>query len=84
MANLFIRYANIINTKDVNKSIFIQAVYIPTNSQSCTQKQHLVPQALETDIDAEMKYMATESIIESCIDPKGFNSPIFDVHKKNG
>ena len=28
--------------------------------------------------------MATEGIIESCTNPKGFNSPVFAVRKKNG
>ena len=28
--------------------------------------------------------MATEGIIEPCHDPKGFNSPVFAVRKKNG
>ena len=28
--------------------------------------------------------MATERITESCIDPKGFNGPVFPVRKKNG
>ena len=55
-----------------------------TNGQSRTQKQHPVAQALEADIDVEIKRMATESIIESCTNPRGFNNPVFAVRKKNG
>ena len=33
---------------------------------------------------AEIKRMATEAIIESCNNRRGFNSPVFAVRKKNG
>lgn len=41
-------------------------------------------QALEDDVDAEIARMTSESIIEPCNDPKGFNSPVFAIRKKNG
>ena len=41
-------------------------------------------QALEDDVDAEIARMASEGVIEPCNDPKGFNSPVFAVRKKNG
>ena len=81
-ANLLIRYANIIGTEDGNQGIFIRTVRIPTNGQWRAPKQHPVPQAVDVDMDAEMKHMATERIIESCIDSKSFNSPVFAVCKK--
>ena len=83
-ADLLIRYADIIGTENDMKGPFIRAVRIPINGQSRALKQHPVAQALEADIDAEIKCMATESIIESCTNPRGFNSPVFAVRKKNG
>ena len=83
-ADQLIHYTNIIDTENGIKGTFIRAVCIPTNSQSHAQKQHPVAQALEADINAEIKRMATEGIIESCTNPRGFNSPVFTVHKKNG
>ena len=78
----FIRYADIIGTEN-GKGTFIRVVRIPTNSQSRDPKQYPVDQTLEADIDAEIKRMATEGIIESCTNPRGFNSLIFAVRKKN-
>ena len=83
-ADLLIHYADIIGTENGIRGTFIRAVCIPTNGQTRAQKQHPVAQALEPDIDAEIKRMATEGIIESCTNPRGFKSPVFAVHKKNG
>ena len=68
-ADLLIRYADIIGTENSIKGTFIRVVHISTNSQSRAPKQHPVAQALEADIDAEIKCMATEGIIESCTKP---------------
>ena len=83
-ADLFIRYADIIGTENGIKGTFIRAVCILSNGQSRVPKQHLVAQALEADINAEIKRMASEGIIESCTNPRGFNSLVFAVRKKNG
>ena len=83
-ADLLIHYTDIIGTENGIKGTFIWAVDITTNSQSRAPKQHPVAQALEADIDAEIKRMATEGIIESCTNPRGFNSPVFTACKKNG
>lgn len=83
-ANLLIRYADIIGTESSSKGTFIRPFRIPTNGQSRSQKQHPIAQALEADVDTEIKRMADEGIIENCSDPKGFNSPVFAVRKKNG
>ena len=82
-ADLPIRYAYIIGNENGIKGTFIRVVRIPTNGQSRAPKQHLVAQALEADIDAEIKPMATEGIIESCTNPRSFNRPVFAVRKKN-
>ena len=83
-ADLLILYTDIIGTENGIKGTFIRAVRIPTNGQSRAPKQHPGAQALEADIDVEIKRMATEGIIESCTNPRGFNSPVFAVRKKNG
>ena len=82
--DLLIRYADIIGTENDMKGPFIRAVRIPINGQSRALKQHPVAQALEADIDAEIKRMATEGIIESCTNTRDFNSLVFAVRKKNG
>lgn len=35
-------------------------------------------------MNAEITRMATEGVIEPCDNPKGFNSPVFAIRKKNG
>ena len=82
-ADLLIRYADVIGTENGIKGTFIRAVRIPTNRQSRTPKQHSVAQALEADIDAEIKRMATVGINESSTNPRGFNSLVLAVRKKN-
>ena len=69
-ADLLIRYADIISTKKRIKGTFIRAVRIPTKCQSHAPKQHLVAQAMEADINAEIKRMAAEGIIESAPIPE--------------
>lgn len=83
-ADLIIRFADIMGTEKGEKGTFIRPVRIPTNGQSRCQKQHPIAQALEADVDAEIMHMAAREIIEPCKDPKGFNSPVFAVRKKNG
>lgn len=82
--NLLIRYADIIGTENGDKGTFIRPIRIPTNGQSRSQKQHPIAQALEEEVNAEIGRMASKGIIEACSDPKGFNSPVFAVRKKNG
>ena len=84
LVNLLLHYKDIIGTDDGEKGTFIKPVRIPTNGQSRNQRQHPIAQALEEDVDAEIMNMATRGIIEPCEDPKGFNSPVFAVRKKNG
>lgn len=68
-ANLLIRYADVIGTESSSKGAFIRPIRIPTNGQSRSQKQHPIAQALEADVDTEIKRMADEGIIENCSDP---------------
>ena len=83
-ADLLISYADILGTDDNRRGTFTKPIRIPTNGQSRSQKQHPIAQALEDDVDAEIACMASEGVIEPCNDPKGFNSPVFAVRKKNG
>ena len=83
-ADLLISYADILGTDDNRRGTFIKPIRIPTNGQSRSQKQHPIAQALEDDVDTEIARMASEGVIEPCNDPKGFNSPVFAVRKKNG
>ena len=84
VTNLLFRYIDILGTENGDKGTFIRPVRIPTNGQSRSQRQHPIAQALEADVDDGIDRMATEGIIEPCHDPKGFNSPVFAVRKKNG
>ena len=84
VTDLLLRYIDILGTENGEKGTFIKPDRIPTNGQSRSQRQHPVAQALEADVNDEIDYMAAEGIIETCHDPKGFNSPVFAVCKKNG
>lgn len=78
-ANLLVSDADILGNEDNKKGMFIKSFRIPTNGQSCSQKQHPVTKALEADVDTEIIRMTTE-----WNDSKGFNSQAVTVHKKNG
>ena len=84
VTNLLFRYIDILGTENRVKGTFIRQVQIPTNGQSCSQRQHPIAQTLEADVNNEIDRMATEGIIEPCHDTKGFNSPVFAIRKKNG
>ena len=80
MTVLLLCYIDILGTENGEKGTFIKPVRIPNNGQSRSQRQHPIAQALEADFNDE----AAEEIIETCHDPKCFNSPVFAVRKKNG
>ena len=85
MTDLLSRYIDIIGIENGEKGTFIiKPVRIPTNDQSRSQRQHPIVQALEADVDDEINRMVAEGIIETCHDPKVFNSSVFAVCKKNG
>lgn len=58
------------------------SVYQPIVSRAAKSNTQIA-QALEADVDVEIVSMATDGINEPCNNPKGFNSPVFAVHKKN-
>ena len=83
VTDLLLLFIDILGTENGEKGIFIKPVRIPTNGQSRSQRQHPIAQVLKADVNNQIDCMAAEGIIEICHNPKGFNSPVFAVRKKN-
>ena len=48
------------------------------------QPQHPIAQKHEKIVSEEIKSMLADNVIEPCVDPKGWNSPVFIVEKSDG
>ena len=49
-----------------------------------SMKQHPVPEAYRSSVDAEIQKMLDQGVVEPCPDPRGWNTPLHVVPKKNG
>ena len=47
-------------------------------------KQHPLPKQFHGELDAEIQKLLDKDVIEECANPRGWNSPIHAVRKKNG
>ena len=65
-----------------NFSTMVQIPTIPGMAKA--QKQHPIAQQFQSVVDDEIDKMLKNGVIETCKDPKGFNSPIIVVKKKSG
>ena len=63
---------------------FPKLVKIPTNGESRSVKNNHIPEARQQAVNEQIQKMLDEGIIEECPDPKGFNSPLVAVMKKDG
>ena len=84
MVNLLLKYKDVFGTDDSPLGKFPEPVKIPTTGEARYIKQHSIPQQFEGTIDKEIEMMLTKGVIEICDDPKGFNTPVFVVPKKDG
>ena len=84
VANLIIKYQEAFGTEKSPLGKFPKQVGIPTTGEARYSKQHTIPQRYEGVIDREVAKMLAKGVIEPCRNPRGFNTPIFIVDKKNG
>ena len=83
LAQLCVRYADVFGSSNDELGQFYKPVRIPTNGQSARRKQHQIPANFRESVDSEVKKMLDSRVIEICDDPRGFNSPLFVVPKKD-
>ena len=85
VANLLLEYEDCFGYEGTELGNFSTMVKIPTiPGMARAQRQHPIAQQFQSVIDDEIEDMLTKGVIEFCNDPKGFNSPIIVVKKKNG
>ena len=83
LAQLCVRYADVFGSSNDELGQFYRPVRIPTNGQSARRKQHQIPANFRDSVDLEVSKMLDSRVIEICDDPRGFNSPLFVVPKKD-
>ena len=82
-ANLLIANLSIFG-KDGELGCFPTPVAIETQGDPVSVRQHEIAQKFQPYVDAEIEKMAKTGVIRKCKDPKGWNSPILCVAKKDG
>ena len=86
IADMLIEFEEVLDngTGECKIGTFPESVSIPTNGQSKAIKQHPIPEAYIEGVNKNIATMFEQGVIEECPQPKGFNSPIHVVPKKNG
>lgn len=84
IVDLLIEYEEVLGGSEDNLGEFPETTRIPTTGEAKAIKQHPIAEAYRGKIDAEIDNMLRKGVIEFCHDPKGFNTPVFAVPKKNG
>ena len=69
---------------DGNLGCFPTPVPIETEGPAVNVRQHQIAEQFKHTVDAEIEKMAKAGVINPCKDPKGWNSPIIVVPKKDG
>ena len=83
-ADLLIENREVFGTGDNTLGRFPKLVKIPTNGESRNVKANHIPEAREAAVQEQIDKMLADGIIQVCPDPKGFNSPLVAVKKKDG
>jgi len=81
LVNLLLEYEEVFGT---SLGEFPDHVSIPTNGESKYAKQYRIPAEQHNDFHAELVKMVKQGVIERCDNPRGFNTPLMGVYKKNG
>ena len=85
VADLLLKYEDCFGYEGTELGNFTSMVNIPTiDGMAKAQRQHPIAQQFQSVVDDEIEAMLKKGVIERCDDPKGFNSPIIVVKKKNG
>ena len=82
-ANLLIANISVFG-KEGELGCFPTPVAIETQGDPVNIRQHEIAQKFQPFVDAEIKKMLKTGVIRKCKDPKGWNSPILCVAKKDG
>ena len=84
ICDLLIEYSDVIGSPDGELGTYVESVRLPTDGTSKAVPQFKISPHLQKEFDTEVQRMINEGILVECTDPKGFNSPMFPVRKKNG
>ena len=82
LVNLLHQYEDVIGTPESKLGSFKKTVRIPTNGESRSRPQFPIAQSLKKPFLEAIQKLRRDGVIEPCRDPKGFNSPIFPVPKR--
>ena len=69
---------------DGDLGLFVKDVEIKTKGEPVSVRQHPISKEFEKSVDAQIQDLKRLGVIEPCPDPKGWNSPIICVRKKDG
>lgn len=83
LVNLLHQYEDVIGTPDSKLGTFKKIVRIPTNGESRSRPQFPIAQTMRKPFIDAIQKLRRDGVIEPCKDPRGFNSPIFPVPKKD-
>ena len=83
-ADLLIEHKAVFGVGAKNLGKFPKSVKIPTNGESRSSKFNHIAQAHKDLVATEIDKMLAAGVIEECKDPRGFNSAIVVVKKKDG
>ena len=85
VADLLIQYEDCFGFEGTKLGTFKKQIRIPTMpGVARAQRQHPIAKQFQPMVDGEIEKMLRAGVIEPCEDPKGFNSPIIVVSRKNG
>jgi len=84
LTDLLLKYNDVFGCEGNELGEFPHDVEIPTTGEAMNRKQHPIPERYVSVIDQEIDRMLQQGVIEPCDDPKGFNTPMMVVDKKNG
>ena len=77
-----LKYKNIFNESELG--CYPEEVEIKTQGDPINIRPHPINKEFQESADLEIQDMLKKGIIEECSDPKGWNSPILAVGKKDG
>ena len=84
VVDLLLEYNEVFGYEGKALGVFPHEVEIPTNGEAVSRKQHPIAEKFRSVIDGEIACMLKQGVIVPCGNPKGFNTPIMVVEKKNG
>ena len=85
LVDLLEEFSDILATDDSPIGTFPAKVRVHTvEGRACAMKQHPIPEAYRSQVDAEIDKMIAQGVVEPCPDPKGWNTPLHVVKKKSG